>query len=110
MEAGEQLLKPGTACKDVDAVVRTSLGRDGLDQYFNSHVGHGLGLGHPDPPYLTSESSDILEQGNVVTLEPGVFFPGEFGIRVERNYLITESSCEILTRHSLDVDGVVASH
>ena len=105
MEAGEVLLRPGMACAEIDRTVRDELARAGYGDFFKSHVGHGLGLGHPDPPYIVPESSDVLEVGDVVTLEPGVFMPGKWGLRVERNYLITEIGAENLTRHPLDIDG-----
>jgi Xaa-Pro aminopeptidase len=106
MEVGESMLRAGTPCAEIDRAVRASLASSGFGDAFKSHVGHGLGLGHPDPPYIVSESTDILEVGDVITLEPGVFLPGQFGLRVERNYLITENGYENLTKHPLGIDGV----
>jgi Xaa-Pro aminopeptidase len=106
METGETLLRPGMPCADIDRAVRGSLENAGYGDAFKSHVGHGLGLGHPDPPYIVPESTDTLEIGDVVTLEPGVFLPGQFGLRVERNYLITPAGFEILTHHPLGIDGI----
>ena len=70
-------LKPGTAARDVDAAVRGHFASLGLDQHFPSHSGHGLGLGHPEPPYFVPESSDTLQAGDVVALEPGLVHRGE---------------------------------
>jgi Xaa-Pro aminopeptidase len=106
MEAGEALLRAGTPCADIDRAVRAELAAAGYGDAFHSHVGHGLGLGHPDPPYIVPESTDTLEIGDVVTLEPGVFLPGKFGLRVERNYLITPTGVENMTHHPLEIDGV----
>jgi Xaa-Pro aminopeptidase len=106
MEVGESMLRSGTPCAEIDRAVRASLEGAGYRDAFKSHVGHGLGLGHPDPPYIVPESTDILEVGDVITLEPGVFLPGKFGLRVERNYLISESGYENLTRHPLEIDGI----
>ena len=61
----------------------------GWTQYFTSHTGHGLGLGHPEPPYIVPESTDTLQAQDVVALEPGLYVPGVGGMRFERNYLIT---------------------
>ena len=105
METGESMLRPGAPCAEIDRAVRASLASAGYGDAFKSHVGHGLGLGHPDPPYIVPESTDHLEIGDVVTLEPGVFLPNQFGLRVERNYLITESGFENLTLHPLTIDG-----
>ena len=71
-----------------------------MDEHFPSHSGHGLGLGHPEPPYLVPESTETLQSGDVVALEPGLYVPGVGGMRFERNYLITDGH-ETLTRHRL---------
>ena len=60
LQAGEARLKPGTAARDVDAAVRGHFASLGLDHAFTSHSGHGLGLGHPEPPYFVPESADTL--------------------------------------------------
>lgn len=99
--AGERHLRPGEACRDVDAAVRATLARHRLDSYCPGHTGHGLGLGHPEPPYIVPESTDTLAEGDVVTLEPGFYLPGELGMRYERNYLITSDGFETLSRHDL---------
>ena len=62
---------------------------------------HGLGLGHPEPPYLVPESIETLQAHDVVALEPGLYLPGVGGMRFERNYLITDRGHETLTRHQL---------
>lgn len=104
MEAGEGLLKPGAAGRDVDAAVKRVFRTHGVAEHFPHHTGHGLGLGHPDPPYLTAESDDTLLEGDVVTLEPGLYVPGTGGMRFERNYLITARGFELLTHHRLGLD------
>lgn len=101
MRAGERLLAPGSGCRDVDAAVRKAFATRQVDQHFTHHTGHGLGLGHPDPPYLTPESSDTLVAGDIVTLEPGLYVDGVGGMRFEHNYLITEGGFETLTHHTL---------
>ncbi len=99
INAGEQLLRPGQPCRDIDAAVRGSLAEKGLEKNFSSHVGHGLGLGHPDPPYIVPESEDTLVVGDVITLEPGQFVPGVGGMRFEHNYLITSEGYQRLSQH-----------
>lgn len=101
MEAGEKLLAPNAPCKEIDAAVRGRLASRGLEQYFPSHSGHGLGLGHPDPPYIVRESADVLLPNDVVAIEPGLYVPEVGGMRFERNYLITENGFETLSRHRL---------
>ena len=65
------------------------------------HAGHGLGLEHPEPPILVSESDDVLIAGDVITLEPGCYIEGQGGMRFEHNYLITESGSEQLSQHHI---------
>ena len=101
IEAGETLLGPGRKARDVDAAVRGHLASLKLDSYFRSHSGHGLGLGHPEPPFLVPESDETLVVGDVVALEPSINAPGLGLMRFERNYLITEHGHELLTRHRM---------
>lgn len=98
LAAGEASLRAGNECRLVDRAVRESFGELGTNLL--SHSGHGLGLGHPDPPYIVPESSDVLLPGDVLTLEPGQYVAGA-GIRVERTYLITDSGYERLSQHDL---------
>ena len=104
IRAGEARLKPGTPAREVDATVRGHLASLGLDRSFTSHSGHGLGLGHPEPPYFVPKSSDTIVAGDVVALEPGLYIEGEGGMRYERNYLITPDGFETLSNHELRID------
>ena len=104
MEAAEALLKPGTIAGDVDTAVRRRFEADGLLDHFPHHSGHGIGLGHPEPPYFIPGSPEVLVVGDVVTLEPGLYVEGVGGIRIERNYAITEGGHELLSKHAIRVD------
>jgi len=104
MEAGERVLKPGARGRDVDAALRSVFTSRNVIQLFAHHSGHGLGLGHPDPPYFTRESDDVIVEGDVVAIEPGLYESGVGGMRFERNYLITSTGFELLTRHHLGLD------
>ena len=104
LRAGESRLKPGAAGRDVDAAVRGHFATMGLDHAFTSHSGHGLGLGHPEPPYFVPESTDTIVEGDVVALEPGLYIEGEGGMRFERNYLITADGFETLSNHELRIE------
>jgi Xaa-Pro aminopeptidase len=105
LEAGERMLRAGVRCRDVDAAVRSTLAARNLADRFPHHTGHGIGLAHPEPPYLVPESSETLRAGDVVTLEPGVYIPGEAGMRYERNYLITANGWESLSNHPIQIDA-----
>ena len=101
LAAGEALLRPVVPAAQIDAAVRGHFAANGLDGHFPSHTGHGLGLGHPEPPYLVPESIETLQAHDVVALEPGLYLPGVGGMRFERNYLTTDCGHETLTRHQL---------
>lgn len=104
MATGEKLLRAGVKCNELDAAIRKVYKRHGAGEYFQHHAGHGLGLGHPDAPYIVPESADVLVAGDVITLEPGMYIPNVGGMRFERNYLITVEGYECLTRHTLGLE------
>ena len=101
MAAGEARLRPGKAARDVDAAVRDQFRSLGLLDHFPTHSGHGIGLGHPEPPYFVPESDEVLVEGDVVAIEPGLYVEGVGGMRFERNYLITADGFENLSNHEL---------
>ena len=102
-DAGEALLKPGTPARAVDAAIRAHFATLGLERAFATHSGHGLGLGHPEPPYFVPESDDVIQAGDVVALEPGLYIEGVGGMRFERNYRITEDGFETLSNHEIRI-------
>ncbi len=104
LAAGEALLRPGIACREVDAALRQVFRERGLEAFFSSHSGHGVGLGHPEPPFFVPESADVLAVGDVVTLEPGQYHPGVAGMRYERDYLIRPDGFEVLSEHRLTIE------
>ena len=65
------------------------------------HAGHGLGLSHPEAPFFVKNATETLMAGDVVTLEPGQYVTGIGGIRIENNYLITETGYEQLSHHDI---------
>lgn len=101
MREGEKTLRAGVKASQVNQAVRAHLFNAGLGQQLGGHMGHGIGLGHPEAPFIVPKSSDTLMAGDVVTLEPGVYIPGVAGMRYERNYLITENGHELLSHHDL---------
>lgn len=97
----EQKLRAGTACQDVYNAVRDSFAAEGLAEHFPHHAGHGLGVSHPEAPFFVKQSSEVLVAGDVVTIEPGLYIEGIGGIRIEHNYLVTESGFDRLSRHEI---------
>jgi len=96
-EAGLAALRSGIPCRDVDARVRESLDRSGYLKYFVHSTGHGVGLDIHERPFLSIRSRDRLEEGVVVTVEPGVYLPGVGGVRLEDTARITAGGWERIT-------------
>ena len=103
LHAGEASLKPGASGRAVDSSVRDYFSSLNLAHAFTSHSGHGLGLGHPEPPYFVPSSDDTLAIGDIVALEPGLYIKGEGGMRFERNYLITSDGFKTLSHHEIRI-------
>jgi Xaa-Pro aminopeptidase len=101
MAAGERLLRAGEGCRAVYDAVRCVFEQAGMAEYFPHHAGHGLGLTHPEPPFIVRHADETLRAGDVVTLEPGLYVRGIGGIRIEHNYLIGEEGYERLSGHTI---------
>ena len=102
MQAGEATLKAGVSAKQVFRNVCNALDEQtGQPDSLTHHAGHGIGLAHPEPPILVPDSTDTLVAGDVVTLEPGLYVDGVGGVRIEHNYLITETGFERLSQHTI---------
>jgi len=90
-------IREGTAAADVDALVRGVLG-DQYSRFFVHGTGHGVGLEVHEAPRLAPGSQDILKAGMVVTVEPGLYYPGRWGIRIEDTVFVKKNSCEKITK------------
>jgi Xaa-Pro aminopeptidase len=101
MAAGEKELRTGAACLGVYNAVAGSFAKAGMAQSFPHHAGHGLGLTHPEAPFFVRHADETLMTGDVVTLEPGLYVAGMGGIRIEHNYLITDSGYDRLSQHTI---------
>ncbi len=96
--AAIEAMKPGVPSKDVDALARKVLDEKGLARHFGHGLGHGLGSVVHDVGRMSPSSEDVLQEGNVWTVEPGVYIEGFGGVRIEDDVWITNCGAEVLTR------------
>jgi Xaa-Pro dipeptidase len=89
----EKNLCPGAKASDIDAISRKTMGR--YEKFFITGLGHGIGLDVHEKPWVSKNSTDILKEGMVFTIEPGIYVNN--GIRIENDYLITKNSFKKIT-------------
>ena len=102
LEAGEKKLAAGVPCQTIYDAIRGVFSEAGLADHFPTHGGHGLGLAHPEAPFIVRHSTETLVAGDVITLEPGLYVD-DTGIRIENNYVITDSGSEQLNHHTISL-------
>ena len=96
-QAAIAAVRPGIPVGDVDEAARKVLRKAGLGRYFTHSTGHGVGLEIHESPRVAAGQREILQPGMVITIEPGVYFPGKWGVRIEDMVAVTASGCEVLT-------------
>jgi Xaa-Pro aminopeptidase len=101
--AGLAAVGPGVNGRDADAAAREVIVTQGLGDAFGHGLGHGVGIQIHEAPTLRPESTDVLEAGNVVSVEPGIYVPDEGGVRIEDLVLVTESGSERLTQFTKEL-------
>jgi Xaa-Pro aminopeptidase len=104
--AGLDAVAPGVSGRDADAAARATIEAGGHGEHFGHGLGHGVGLEIHEAPRLSKTSSATLAAGNVVTVEPGVYLPGELGVRIEDLVLVTDDGCERLNTLPKDLTVV----
>jgi Xaa-Pro aminopeptidase len=102
-QAAVDVVRPGISVGEVDRAARKSLQKSGLARYFTHSTGHGVGLEIHEAPRVAAGQPEILRPGMVITIEPGIYVPGKWGVRIEDMVVVTERGCEVLTPTSKEL-------
>ncbi len=95
---GAEAIAPGRTGKEIDMVARSVIEGAGYGEFFGHGLGHGLGVEIHEAPRLSPRSVDVLEVGDVVTVEPGIYLPSRGGLRLEDDYLVTSTGSRRLSQ------------
>ncbi len=104
--AGRAAVRSGVTAESIDRAARDVIDRAGYGEYFIHRTGHGLGLETHEPPYMIAGNRRLLEPGMVFTVEPGIYLPGQGGVRIEDDILVTAEGPEVLTNSSRDLTTI----
>lgn len=99
----ENMLQPGVKASEIDAAARNVFEENGYGDAFKHSTGHGVGLDVHEGPNLSPNNDDLLEEGMVVTIEPGIYLKGELGVRIEDAYHVTADGAERLAESSREL-------
>ena len=102
-QAAFEAVRPGVACQEIDRVARQVITEAGYGEYFVHRVGHGIGVTTHEPPYLVEGETQALVPGMCFSIEPGIYLPGRFGVRIEDIVTVTEDGGRRLNNTSREL-------
>ena len=105
-EAGRQAIRPGVLCEEIDSAARTVIADAGYADYFIHRTGHGIGLEIHEHPYMVLGNDQALEPGMAFSIEPGVYLPHNFGVRIEDIVVCEKEGVNSLNESSRTLNSV----
>lgn len=106
-QAAIAAIAPGVECRKVDAIARGIIADAGFGKFFGHGLGHGFGLEIHESVRMSPLTTQVFEPGMVVTVEPGIYLPGKFGVRIEDDILVTTSGCEVMSSVPRDFESAI---
>ncbi|WP_026884497.1 M24 family metallopeptidase [Clostridium akagii] len=100
---GIKAVRPGTKFSDIDKAARDVIANAGYGEYFTHRTGHNVGIDVHEPTDVSSINNSEVEEGMVFSIEPGIYLPNEFGVRIEDLVLVTKDGCEILNSYDKNI-------
>ncbi|MGL5695136.1 MAG: M24 family metallopeptidase [Peptostreptococcaceae bacterium] len=110
LEANQKAIqhaRPGICAKEVDLVARNYIESKGYGDLFIHRTGHGIGLNIHENPYIHSNNDEILKEGMIFTVEPGIYIPNLGGVRIEDDVLVTKDGYKILNKYPKDIESMI---
>ncbi len=104
-QAAIDLIRPGAVLKEIDRAARKTIDDSGYGEFFGHGLGHGFGMQVHEVPFMKPTSEGTLRPGMVITVEPGIYLPGEAGVRIEDDVLVTADGYECLSQLPRDFDS-----
>jgi len=96
-------IKPGIPIKEIDRIARDIITQSGYGEHFTHRTGHGIGLEIHEEPFVTYNNELLLEEGMVISVEPGIYLNGKFGVRIEDIVVVTKSGFERINNYSREL-------